>query len=57
MQKNRAIIESFNKGGAAVVGINPPEEGEEVSDMPFISACIFIRLFFKWAPKKVSAGK
>ena len=34
VQKNRAIIESFNKGGAAVVGMTPPEEGEEVSDAP-----------------------
>ena len=31
MQKNRAIIESFNKGGAAVVGMTSPEEPEEVS--------------------------
>ena len=31
LQKNRAIIESFNKGGAAVVGMTPPEEGEEVA--------------------------
>ena len=47
MQKNRAIIESFNKGGAAVVGINPPEEGEEVSGMPFINACMELQQFYK----------
>jgi len=34
LQKNRAIIESFNKGGAAVVGMTPPEEGEEVARRP-----------------------
>ena len=31
VQKNRALIESFNKGGAAVVGMTAPEEAEEVS--------------------------